>query len=440
MLKYIQEIFPAVLDMLICMIYFNILLGSKKRRVPTLVWILSYILMEIPIVINSLIFRETPGADNYVLFFTIISLLTLILISFEYVSTIRHRIFAVLSFQVIAGVAEGISTLFQSDSFPISISAYGIYIISKLIICLFVFIIALIYTNKKHEVTVKYSLQLLLIPGIDLFVLFFIWKKDFAIDNDQNNYIRLFISFSVIFICILNYVLLNVQLQNRFLRTAQKRLEEQNALQKKQYDQTISSYRELRSLVHDEKKHLLYMRECILEKEYNKLESYINNNISELESSRFYVNTGNLAIDAMLGSAIQKAKELNCDVRTNIQIDPEEINMTDHDLCVIIGNMSDNALRAISLIGRENKPYLNIELFMTKNQFVIHMINSTNPGKVRDYSPPDAESGNIAKAHGYGLINIHNTVEKYNGLMRFIQNADHFDASVIIPLTAKKEV
>ena len=419
MLKYIQEIFPAVLDMLICMIYFNILLGSKKKRVPTLVWIFSYILMEIPIVINSLIFRETPGADNYVLFFTIISLLTLILISFEYVSTIRHRIFAVLSFQVIAGVAEGISTLFQSDSFPISISAYGVYILSKLIICLFVFIIALIYTNKKHEVTVKYSLQLLLIPGIDLFVLFFIWKKDFAIDNDQNNYIRLFISFSVIFICILNYVLLNVQLQNRFLRTAQKRLEEQNALQKK---------------------HLLYMRECVLEKEYNKLESYINNNISELESSRFYVNTGNLAIDAMLGSAIQKAKELNCDVRTNIQIDPEEINMTDHDLCVIIGNMSDNALRAISLIGRENKPYLNIELFMTKNQFVIHMINSTNPGKVHDYSSPVAESGNIAKAHGYGLINIHNTVEKYNGLMRFIQNADHFDASVIIPLTAKKEV
>ena len=178
MLKYIQEIFPAVLDMLICMIYFNILLGSKKKRVPTLVWIFSYILMEIPIVINSLIFRETPGADNYVLFFTIISLLTLILISFEYVSTIRHRIFAVLSFQVIAGVAEGISTLFQSDSFPISISAYGVYIISKLIICLFVFIIALIYTNKKHEVTVKYSLQLLLIPGIDLFVLFFIWKKE----------------------------------------------------------------------------------------------------------------------------------------------------------------------------------------------------------------------------------------------------------------------
>lgn len=77
---------------------------------------------------------------------------------------------------------------------------------------------------------------------------------------------------------------------------------------------------------------------------------------------------------------------------------------------------------------------------MTKNQFVIHMINSTNPGKVHDYSSPGAERGNIAKAHGYGLINIHNTVEKHNGLMRFIQNADHFDASVIIPLTAKKEV
>ena len=68
------------------------------------------------------------------------------------------------------------------------------------------------------------------------------------------------------------------------------------------------------------------------------------------------------------------------------------------------------------------------------------MINSTNPGKEQDYSSPGTDENNIVKAHGYGLINIRNTVEKYNGLMRFIQNTDTFDASVIIPLAFGKEV
>lgn len=440
MIKYVQELIPAVLDILLCMMYFNILFGSKKKSILTFVWVLSYILMEIPIVINSMIYREMPDSDTYVIFFTLISLFTLALISFEYTSTIRHKVFAVLSFQVIAGVAESISNLLQSDRSLGNISVYGVYIFSKLIMCLFIFFVALIYKGKSKEITIKYSLQLLYIPAINLIILFFIWKKEFVIDNDHNNLVRLFISFSIILVCILNYLLLNIQLQNALLKLNQKTLEEQTVLQKLQYEQTISSYRELRSIVHDEKKHMLYLRECVSAGEYEKLNSYINDNISELEHARFHVNTGNLAIDAMLGSTIKRAKNLNCEINTNIQIDPQLINLSDHDLCVIIGNMSDNALRAVSQINREQKTFFNIELFMTHTQFVIHMINSTITGNILKNSNIETNVTDVSDEHGYGLVNIKNTIAPYNGIMRFRQEDDRFDASVIIPLLQSKEV
>lgn len=435
---FFLELLPAVIDMLICMTFFHMMYGTRKAAVPYSLWLLSYIGAELPLVFNSLFFQKLPRSDLAILICSLTSLLGLFLVSFEYQASMRHRIFSVLSFQIMAGVSEALSSFLFELTRPGVDMAYNAFYLSKIILCIFVFVIGTIYTHMKRTVTFRYSLLLTCLPVLSFFILYLMLGETFSATAPYSFFVRIIISAALICICLMNYYLLNIQFLNRELDENRRFLEQQTQRQKRQYEQTMDSYKELRRIIHDTKKHLLYIRECAFHQKDEQIISYINDSLDELDYNRLPVNTGNLAIDAIISSTIYSLKAMECQLTTNIQLDASEIPVSDHDLCIILGNMTDNCLDAVRKIPRGLPLAVTLELFMSRNQLVFHLVNSCVQGPEGIYDPTQISMRSDLPIHGYGLYNIHTIVQKYDGLSRFEQKQDCFDSSVIIPLKRKE--
>lgn len=435
------ELLTTILDLLICMVYFDMLFSKKKPSISTFIWIIAYFFMEIPLVINTFLLDYFPNSNVATITCTLTSILGLFLISMLYNASQLHRIFAVITFQVLAGASEICSycllNLFIHVVLQTNIASnnFSVLFISKLILCLLVFLVGIFYRHKREHITAQYSIHLLYMPFICLFIICCLWGSGFRPGSAVLIVLNALVSAGLISMCLLNYVLLNIQLQNQELKDIQLRLEQQSILQQMKYDQSVAAYKESRRTIHDSKKHLLYVRECARQADNQTIVDYINQNLSEFENSRSPINTGNLAIDALIGNAVLQARKMDIPVTTNIQINIAELPLPDYDLCIILGNLTDNALTAVQKTDHSIKPCLMIELFMTKEQLVCHFVNTTVSKEAGIYDPEQAFKDNRLSQHGYGLYNVCRIVEKYHGLTHFEQKEREYEANVIIPLS-----
>ena len=114
----------------------------------------------------------------------------------------------------------------------------------------------------------------------------------------------------------------------------------------------------------------------------------------------------------------------------HLNVDYGHIPIKDYDLCIVLGNLLDNALQAndkIEILDRE----VLIEIETTENsKFRIHVENSL-PEQDSD------EKKNILH-HGYGLENVKKVVSENHGFVT-IRTAEYFVIDILIPIIAEKD-
>lgn len=250
---------------------------------------------------------------------------------------------------------------------------------------------------------------------------------------------------SVITIMLAGFVLIigsmcNVVLLEYYLNA--KQIESEKKLQLKemslQYDYYVRLERDMdgvRRIAHDIRNHLEALRGSNDEKEKEKYIGSIENKLDRYES---YYNTGNAFIDSILHRKKMDAIEQGIELKILADLRPFA-NMKNEDLCVVISNILDNALRECELRkkeepGKENliqlragkfRGFLSIvcENSIRKNQakYVVSSreIQTTKPDKSR---------------HGYGIKNVKNIVRKYGGEYSIQVRDGMFCFSIIVPL------
>lgn len=250
---------------------------------------------------------------------------------------------------------------------------------------------------------------------------------------------------SVITIMLAGFVLIigsmcNVVLLEYYLNA--KQIESEKKLQLKemslQYDYYVRLERDMdgvRRIAHDIRNHLEALRGSNDEKEKEEYIGSIENKLDRYES---YYNTGNAFIDSILHRKKMDAIEQGIELKILADLRPFA-NMKNEDLCVVISNILDNALRECELRkkeepGKENliqlragkfRGFLSIvcENSIRKNQakYVVSSreIQTTKPDKSR---------------HGYGIKNVKNIVRKYGGEYSIQVRDGMFCFSIIVPL------
>ncbi len=202
----------------------------------------------------------------------------------------------------------------------------------------------------------------------------------------------------------------------------------QSDLISKHCDEVNNIYTQMRGWRHDYHNHIQKMKAHLKFNQLSELDNYLNEIDKDLTTVDTVIKTGNIMIDAILNSKLSliKSKKINVTAKAIV---PNNIQISEIDLCVIIGNLLDNAMESCEGI---NSPFIRVSIGILKNQFYISVINSTEntpPKKGETY-----KSTKNKKTHGFGLMRINSVVNKYEGYMKLGHEEGFFSAEIMLPV------
>lgn len=425
------NLFASIFDLAILLIFFKNTLYTRKETIALPVFLCVSVAMESLLFINTALFSSYSQVLNTII--TIfVSMLSSFVIACMYQSTFLKKIFAVISFQILAMFAEFSIAIIMSwlhpqifDMKELTLSCI-MDLSSKIILFFLSFIVPFFFNKKTRFDSLGHNLLLFTTPFITIVIMIFTPLEKIINGDNQFFFISLYICLGIL--NIVNYFLLyltNKQQENTFRL---HRLEDLASHQQKQYLQLSSAYKTNRRLIHDMKKHYFIIQKHIENREYDTLSEYLNISMKDLENSYSGINTGNLVIDSFVSNYKNICDDMCIQFDTDLSVDYNRIPISNYDLCVVLGNILDNAIHACKNNStQKNHIFLSI-VSKESDLFCIHMINTYN----KEYVAPHKENTSIPQ-HGYGLKNIENIIENNYGTMNY-RFGNEFDIVLVFPV------
>lgn len=217
-----------------------------------------------------------------------------------------------------------------------------------------------------------------------------------------------------------------------FIRLVDKRIAAyQNDLVEKHYEEVENMYQQVRGWRHDYKHHIQTMKAHLAMEQYAELESYLNELDADLMTVDTVIKTGNVRIDAALNSklALARAKGIRVNAKAIV---PRELAIKEVDLCVIIGNLLDNAIEACLKEEDREKQFIRVYIDILKEQLYLYVSNSMTDNIRR-------QGGQYLStkrgSHGFGLMRIDRVVKKYGGFLNRQHEEGVFATEIMLPLS-----
>lgn len=225
------------------------------------------------------------------------------------------------------------------------------------------------------------------------------------ISEQQYNIRSFVISMILLMINFLNFYLYDKYIENMQLKITFNNIQNSNQAYRNQLEIMNESQKQIRLIKHDMKNHFLHLKYDLDNKKYEEANKYIEKMTKNVTLDKEYVKTGNVDFDCLLNFKLSMAKKMNVEFACHIVL-PEKLCIDAFDLTVILGNLLDNALNALH---DAKIKILNIDINYSIGMIVMK-IENTFSEMPKKYDNPHE--------HGYGLISIRNSLEKYNGKLQ----------------------
>lgn len=111
------------------------------------------------------------------------------------------------------------------------------------------------------------------------------------------------------------------------------------------YQEVDNMYRKMRGWRHDYRNHIQAMKVMAANGNMDGIKAYLDELDTDLNTVDTVVKTGNAMADAILNSKISLAQSKSIAVHCDAHI-PVKLQMSELDLCCILGNLFDNAIEA----------------------------------------------------------------------------------------------
>ncbi|MSA71822.1 GHKL domain-containing protein [Holdemania massiliensis] len=216
----------------------------------------------------------------------------------------------------------------------------------------------------------------------------------------------------------------------RFLRRSyeERMMEYQNKILVQQMEEVNNIYQIMRGWRHDYHNHLQNLKAQLRMNQIPEAQAYLNELEQDLDDIYELVDSGNLNVDAILNSKLSMAlkKDIALDYKATV---PPKLKVTDLDLCVILGNLIDNAMEACETV--ESGRFIRLYIGVFKQQLYISLSNATSEVvRKLDKEYITHKRGN----HGHGLKRINLEVEKYGGYINRKNEPGIFVTEIMLPL------
>ena len=393
----------------------------KNKKVLFLSYFVYYLLscvifiyLNIPIVL--LIF-------NFLIYF---------IISLNYKVRMKKRLMAIIYTYLIQ--------IFVEIPFIISENLLGFRIFEKtdlrsmyLIISvrLFTYLVVIILDRymitKREETDIPFSswIGIVSVPVVTLILLILFLNIATSV-----NKIEVILAVSLIVtVNITNYFLYNSTLSIMRENNRKAIIEQQNEYYVKQFDMIRENMGNVERLKHDMKNHIFMLKSLYDNGENDEYEEYFEEILKEVEGKEKIINSGNVIVDSIVNYKLESLEADNVELLVNINI-PAKIEISDFDLTTILGNLLDNAIRAVK--ETEENKYLSIDIQYKSGRLIIRLVNSykhIEKSKIGNYFISTKEDKN---KHGIGQINIERTVDKYDGIIDVKYGDKKFETMIIL--------
>ncbi|WP_018755469.1 sensor histidine kinase [Paenibacillus terrigena] len=280
-------------------------------------------------------------------------------------------------------------------------------------------IIRLLAKRRSFSLHYRYHLLFLVIPIVSIFEL------------NMITYENVYSFISVIGLLFLNvmivYIIDNIIDKFQFMNE-NVQLQHQMDYQDANYEKVVHSFKSIKRIIHDTNQQFLYIEECIKRNELAAAMEHIKTTLNKVEGAYQRVNTGNLVIDALVSNTLNIGQANGIRIDTKLNLCSQSVPIDRYDLCVVIGNMLDNAIEASKKVNLAEDRYIHIKIHATESTLLIHILNHMENEVAHLHShKPNPEY------HGIGLTNIARICEKYGGHMTIETKHNVFHNMVLLP-------
>lgn len=353
----------------------------------------------------------------------LINFFCILLISFiGYKGKKQEKIVVVISLLIIWAIAEIFIGYFSmmTHTYFVLPEIQG-SILSKMLMLFFIVLIKRLTVERKQiEEVPEYWWILMIFPLCSIGIIYFIFK---LVENQSNNQIVLEAMIASGLFLPLNMLIVNIydSLQKRFV------LEQENIIYKENirfFTQEIKSkeeYEETRALIHDMKNHFLVIQRMARNNQNMDILGYLKDLDIHYSVPRL-VNSGNFIIDTMINSHYTEIKENKIKYKINVIV-PEKIYIDDADLCILLGNILDNAVVAAS---KSEERELIISIIYKKHKLHIGVKNSHSEKIIKNTKNLFVSTKKNKMGHGIGLTLVKRVLEKYDGFENIEYDTNYF--------------
>lgn len=320
------------------------------------------------------------------------------------------------------------SVMAINDSIDLNEPIYGI--LTNIMIWGIAHLIFCIAHGKIHQTSKKTYLGMLgiviLINGV---LGLFITQISIHTDNGVVRGLTLGLGVVLLIIDIIGFKLYSVMLEKSYIKNENEKYLLQLRLNEQQIIERQASIKEMKRTRHDIKQHLLYVKELV---NYDPLKAreYIDELVNVVKKNEQDVfSSNNIVIDALLNHKYILAKQKGIEMFVQLSV-PSEMEGKSADICVILGNLLDNAIEAVEKLETNKK--IDVLIKYTQKKIYFQIKNPYAGSVIQDAAGNYLTTKEEKKNHGIGLESVRRCVDKNNGIMEISSKNNIFDVQIII--------
>ena len=193
----------------------------------------------------------------------------------------------------------------------------------------------------------------------------------------------------------------------------------------KYYTEVENMYSKMRGWRHDYRHHIQAMKVHAANGEYQEIDKYLDMLDDDLTNVETVIKTGNKMADAILNSKLSLAAQRDIQVKADAKI-PVSLSVSELDLCIIIGNLLDNAIEACMELPPDRR-LIRIYMEMKGNYLYLALTNTAGGKKKQNFRTTKGEG------HGFGIARADAIVKKYGGYITRASEDEAFSTEVLLP-------
>ena len=212
--------------------------------------------------------------------------------------------------------------------------------------------------------------------------------------------------------------------QNFRLSTEISLLEQQEHSLNQYVEEAKTRYDETKSFRHDIRNHIAVVKKLLQNGKLEEAITYMEDLDDMAEKMSFPCSTNNPVVDILVGNKLGIAKSMGIDVGCSLLL-PYPCGIRDIDICIVLSNALDNAIRAVKSLGTATEKYICVSGRLQGDFLMMEIENSFR--------------GNGAFKKGTGLSNINAVAEKYGGAMSIKTQENVFVLHVLLIIPQHSE-